>query len=300
MYSIEQIENAPAGENVIVLKAVYGKQQGRLLLQPARDRRTGQLLGVKKLSDEDKRKVPYFVDNTTTREITDGLTLDLSEDIARIDWEWIKHCPEIALSFDESQSSAHALFYVKNDEKEISERIKKVKLTQKALSLVAEEKSQAQWYSVARLLGNRMDHAKPIEVEEYLYSIAQANPQKLVDAYTDKDAKAKLFLMSLRDKDYVKTIGGVLRFGETPLGINESQAVEFIKNPMNASIIEIMRRTLYPEYFQNVARVDPASYDPAPVDDVFEDGQELDVAEVPQEETKTEAPKKVYNFQKKK
>lgn len=246
LVEIEQVAHAPAGSQKIVLRSVYGKQQGKLKIQPARSMATQRLLGVELLSATERLQRPYVVDEETIIEIKDGDEFDLGNAKDAIDWQWIQHVPAIALSYEDSQMSEDALFYVLNEEKEISKRLNKKKLEHQAMSLVLNEGSKSKWYDYARLLGNRMDGLPPVAVEEYLLSVASQDPEKLIKTIEDKLAKTRLFFYNLRDKQLISRQDGLWKYGDIVLGMSEEHVLEYLRTVANEPVVELLQADLYP------------------------------------------------------
>jgi hypothetical protein len=244
-----QTENHISTDQKIVIKAVFGKQQRGLILEPAHDPRTRKLLGVEPLTEEEKRHRRYFVDETTRVKVTDGMVFDLTDEIDRINWEWIRHCKTVALSYEESQMSEEALFYVQNEEREIEKRLTQRKIRIRAEAYISAAK-YADHLNICKLLGNPMPFAGQREVEEFLYSIADKTPQRVVDAFEDKNAKVKLFFMLAKERGIVeKRANGLIQFGNITLGINDDQAVEWFKNADNENLVQTIKELVYPEIY---------------------------------------------------
>lgn len=246
MDTLEQKENDIVTKKKMTLRAVYGKQQGSLFIQPVTDSRTGRLVGVKNLSEEEKRNATRVVEASTTRKIQDGVVVDLSNEIDSIDWNWIKHSPAIAMSFADAQSSPNALFYVEDLDAETEKKISKKDLVYKAMTHVKESSAHKK-LQASRLLGQDATHFSPLQIDDFLTSIAFENPEKIIKVYEDKNSKTRLFYYQLLDSKLItKERGGIIKYEEITLGINEEQALEWLKTPENRDIVQQLTQTLNP------------------------------------------------------
>lgn len=260
--ALAQLANGPVDERRILIKAAYGKQQGKMKIHPRSA--NGKLMGVVEYSEDEKRKLPAHMIVTTETHvwIEDDFELDLTDEKDAVTWGWLQHCQgDIAHSRDEAQASPDCAFFVQNDEKDTRERLTRTRLTKKALDYIYNEGSQTRLVEVCRLLGSRMESAKPLDIEEYLVSVAEKTPKRIVDAFEDKNARVKLFLFRAVDKSSVEVNpAGIYKYGEITMGISEEHAIEWLKNPENASLVTHIRAEVYPEYFQN--SVPDAAFDP--------------------------------------
>lgn len=231
----------------IELKAVFGKQQGPLSLNPARDATTGALRGVKVLSEDERRKSPRIVDADTTRKITDGLILDLEKPVDAIDWAWIKECKEISASWDAAKSEPAALFYIFEPDKDIDERINKSAKTYKAMKIVYEY-SLDNKKDLCKYLGNDVDRNREKDIDDYLISIAQKTPEKLVSALDDVNYKTKVFLFTLLHKGILqRDKSGAYRYEGIIIGLNETAAIHYLNDERNRDLVGRFYTFIYGE-----------------------------------------------------
>lgn len=243
---VEELEKHIAGLKTITLRAYLGKTQGKLTVRPVMSKRTGRLIGVTDFTEEQKRHQQKVIDAHTEKVIEDGLTINLEDPIDQIDWEWIKHCPEIEGDIEDCHSSKIALFYIENINKDTDIRIKKRKVKIQAF-LYLQESSQTKKIEVCRLMGIDAISFSGRELEDYLGELADSNPKRLVDAFEDKLVKVKLFLYGLVDKRIISIDqDNVYRWGSYILGIAEKSALEWLQISDNASHVKRLHEILYP------------------------------------------------------
>jgi hypothetical protein len=245
----DKLANDVTNGGKILIKAVYGKQQGRMKVHP-RGTRSGQLLGVKRLSPEQMRNEAYPVTGESFIWLEDDLELDLRTPQDAVTWDWLQHCTEdLALSYEAAQASPDCFFFVKNDQKEAEQRVSFARLKKQALDIIFEQASATRRVEICRLLGQRMEDMPAFEVEEYLISVGEKNPQRIISAFTDKNAKTRLFLLKAVDKRIVRIENEIYKYGGYTLGISEEHAILWLKNPENSDIVDSLKADVFPEYF---------------------------------------------------
>lgn len=247
MDNVVEIEKTVAGLKKITLRSYLGKTQGSLTIRPVKDKMTGRLKGVKRMTDDEMRRAIHVVTNDTERVIKDNTIIDLEDQIDAIDWEWMKFCPEIFSSLEECFSNHHiALFYVENLEKDTEERVKK-RYVKKQAYFYLDEASQPKKIDVARILGTDATTFTKMDLEDYLYEIAEANPKRIIEAFEDKLIKVKLFLFGLLDKRIILVDqDGVYRWNNHILGTSEKSALDWLQMADNAMHVKRLSDELYP------------------------------------------------------
>jgi len=244
------INNVKLENRFIRFKSVFGI--GELNLHPAKDRHTGQIKGVKPLTEEEKRGALYWVEPTTSRKITNETILDLSIYMDAIDWAWIRHCKGIAQSEEDMRKSDLVYFYVYDEEKESERQLAHSSAVLQALLFISNT-PDPKLSQKARLLGERMETLKPNAIREFLNGMAKSRDiekvKKIISIYQDADAKEKTFLNDLVDKGIVRLVNDVYKFEHKNLGIGQTQAVAFLKQKENAHLVVKLRSLLYPGLF---------------------------------------------------
>lgn len=149
-------EQIKTERKVLTLVAFRGKQQSPCPIRPVQDRFgklvTGQQSGM---TEEEKRKLPLVIDESTKIVLQDRMRIDLNDPIDAIHWEWMKHHPYIAMNrrVAEESSTDDVVFYVENLEKEAHDKVKKASIITKAKYKILEETTAEQRIELARVLG---------------------------------------------------------------------------------------------------------------------------------------------------
>lgn len=252
---IEQLENGTVTDRVIEIKAVY--KTTKHTIQPAFDATTNWWAGVDRLSDRAKEDVEYYVEVgnkenphlNTKLVLKDGLVLDLSNNVDAITWKWLKHCPEVAMSFESAQSSK-ALFYVNIEGREAEIKNKKAEMILEAMKLVVEDPISNHANRVL-LLGFDMEGENPAVVKEYLLEKAQKDPAAIMRVYRDKSMKINLLYLKAKKARIITEDPStkVVKFGATILGLSDESAIAFLQQ--NEDILELLERDVNPEYYNS-------------------------------------------------
>lgn len=251
----DKIAGAPANDQMIILKNVY--KITRVRVYPTRDKNTGRFLGGVKNVDsqgdailnEEERKLgaDAFAKATDSITLEDGMSFDLTNPHDAKVWSWVKHSTKVADSWEDAQRSPSAEFYVYIPEQEAEKTVNRVSNKYKALQYVMED-SRANHYTICRLLGNKMDSVPYSQVQEFLLDMAEKHSQKIISVYTDSTVKTKLFLLDALEKEVIVLRNQVYTYQNEILGISEEAVIEWLQNPKNKNIVNMIYSEVYPEY----------------------------------------------------
>jgi hypothetical protein len=253
--TIEQLENGTIADRVIEIKAVY--KTTKQTVQPAFDPKTKWWAGVERLSEEQKKERDYYVvvgETTSDRvhlntkiTLKDGLIFDLNNPVDRVNWDWVKACPQVAMSFAEAQSSK-ALFYVHIEGRESEMRTRTVEKRHEAVKLVLEDPT-TNYVNRALLLNMDMEGEQPSVIKDFLLETAEKTPEKIFRIYRDKAMKIHLLYLKGKKMGLVKTDprDNVVTYGTTILGISDDSAIAYLQS--NEDILMLLEREVNPEYF---------------------------------------------------
>lgn len=256
---IAQLENGTPSDKVITLKSVY--KSGKTTVQPTKDG-YGWYRGIPRLSDEEKRKLKFWAEPDTKFVIQDGTTFDLSIEEHRTTWEWVKHCPCIAESEEACQFTKGAEFYPYIEEKAAEKSISKKLLRHKAETLILGDNS-SNYPSRALLLGVNMNGDHPSVIQDYLLTMAEQSPAKVIGIYESHDISVRLLLLKAQDKGVIVIDNGLYRYGTISLGMTEESCVAWLLDNDNKNIVESIERDVNPEYFAKKEAASTVTESPA-------------------------------------
>jgi hypothetical protein len=92
-----------------------------------------------------------------------------------------------------------------------------------------------------------MRHAPDTDVQDYLYSRAEKNPNEIIELYTGSDQALKLLLIDAKDKRVISNQNGIWMFSETMLGATDESIILYLKNPENNAIYTELKNLTYPD-----------------------------------------------------
>jgi len=255
MDEVYQLENGTLSDKIIEIKSVF--KNGKRTVQPAFDRATGWWAGVDRLTDEEKKKLKYYVTVGNSGEqarlntkmvLKDGMILNLSNEVDAINWKWLQHLPCLAKSYEAAQSSK-AEFYIHIEGREATLKNNRTERVFKALEKVMND-PETNYTDRALLLGVDMEGEPLPLIKEFLLDSAQKNPDKVLAIYRDGAMKIHLLYLKAKRKGVITASpsDGVIKYGNnTILGITDEAAIAYLQ--MNEDILQLLEQDINPEYF---------------------------------------------------
>lgn len=240
--TLAQVE---AERGLITLKAVY-KNAGGFTVCPVKDpQRPGFYLGVEKLSDEEKRKREYYIEpEKLSLKLKDGKEFDLSKEVDYLNWMWVKHVPEIKMSFEEAQKSNYEVrFYVKIEEVESQKTLSRLQLKLQAMNLV-EADEPLNYSARARLLGVDLRGQSLLAQKEFIMTEAERDPARVLNVYNSDSLGIKLLVLNALDKNIIQYDQRIYSYNTVTLGMNEDAVVEFLTRAVNRPVRDLIEKEL--------------------------------------------------------
>jgi hypothetical protein len=273
--------------NVIILRSVFGKVGQKYFIQPCKDPKTGQFpsvtIGGKRveivkkvnsmgdmiLTDEERNSGQYFIPETETFVIEDGKTFNLDNEVENRQWLAIKNCPFIAPSRDAKDAKGNNLIdgtmgwkstnprygraelYVYQPEEESNRRVSKKDKFRKALNFIYDDPKGAEGrLLICRLLGKNMNGVGNNDVMDYLISIAEADPDKIITMYTGSDTSLRLLFIEAKDKKVIYVKSKLYMYADNiVLGATDDAVITWMKDPKNKKVLELIKRDTYPDLY---------------------------------------------------
>ena len=107
---------------------------------------------------------------------------------------------------------------------------------------------------VAKVLGRDMKNQPNADVEDFLLSIAEKTPEKIISAYTGGDLQLRMLFIEAREKGVIYKKDGLYLYGEDgkiTLGATDSAVIEWMKSSKNQKTLSLIRKDTYPEMFED-------------------------------------------------
>lgn len=275
-----ETQNEDLKRNIIVLRSAYGKVGQQYFIQPCKDRNGNLPACVRRvnsqgdmiLSLEDRQQsVDTFIPEDQMFVIEDGKTFDLNDPRQAAEWEAIKNCFLIAESRDARDSNGDYLIdgtrnpnarqprygraelYVERPGILSAKRVTRTKLVVKAKNfIINDERGYDGLLIIAKVLGRNMTNQPAADVEDFLLSVADQNPEKIIELYTGGDLQLKLLFITAKEKRVIRKEHGLYVYGEdssVTLGASDSAVLEWMKQPRNQKTLQLIRQETYPEVY---------------------------------------------------
>ena len=257
---------------VITLRSVFGKMK-EYHFQPGKQPNGARFDWVKPvrydsmgnaelIMTEAERNNPdsqYYLAEDEDIVVTDGTTFDLSDPLQYNKWMSIKDSDLIVPTRDARDKNGN--LYIDGDKMrygiaelyvdipgEESERSvsKKQKIT-KAWTFIGQDTKNGR-LTKCKLLGKYMENAPDSDVEDYLYQVAEKNPDMVLELYTSGDIALKLLLIDAKKNGVILKKDGMYNYADNILGATDDAVLLFFKTPSNKRILDQIKLETYPEY----------------------------------------------------
>lgn len=286
-------------QNKIILKSTY--KFPRIFQEPAQNPKTGRYADcVRKvnsagdmiLSEDDRKSNKVFIPLTEIIELYDGVEFDLDDELDAARWESIRFSRRIAQDRWERDKNGNLIvdgnakrygtaeFFVERPGMESRIRNDRRKKTHEAKTYIYDDK-ESNLFQMVKLLGNAMTGQPFSDVEDYLLSIAEKTPDKILELYTGTDTHLRILLVDAIDKHVIYNKDKLYYFGENiPLGATEQSVITYFKTPSNKRIVDMIKADVYPDMY----KVERASIDELSQEDFNEADEIYNLSDVQESE----------------
>lgn len=267
-------------DKIITLKSTYDKAGIKYFIQPCKNKYGQFPPCIKKVNSQgdmimsEKERDAYsegravFFPENHIFVVTSGKTYNLDNQYDKAEWEAIENCPLIAKSRDEKDAngnliidgpkstSAHparygiAELYIDRPGIQAQKRVTRKQLVHKAESFIYEDpRGLDGQMNIARILGKDMRNQPIADVLDYLLDVADKDPKRIIDIYSD-DISTQLLFLDAKEKHVIVLRNKLYMYGDNViLGATDEAALAWMKDPKNQKIMELIKRDVYPEYF---------------------------------------------------
>jgi hypothetical protein len=282
---VNEIKDGDLKSNIVVLRSVFGKVGQKYFIQPQKDAQGRYPKCVKRVDSQgdiiltpaelemESRGEAAFIPETALFVIEDGKTYNLDDVLEAAEWEAIKNCDLIAPDrFAKNDKGEYLIdgtidpkskrprygtaeLYVDRPGFEAQRRVTRRKLIVEASNhIMNDERGYEGRLLVAKVLGRDMKNQPNADVEDYLLSIAEKTPEKIINCYTGGDIQLRMLFIEAREKGVILKKDGLYLYGEdgkVTLGATDSAAIEWMKQSKNQKTLSLIRRDTYPEMFED-------------------------------------------------
>lgn len=270
-------------ETKIVLRSVFDKADISYFIQPCPDKQGNYPPCVKNvnsngdmiMSDPERndwslgKKV--FIPKNALFEIKSGKKYDLTDPKDLAEWEAIKNCPLIAKSRDERNpdgtlkidgenwnpnkvtKTGIAELYIDRPGLDTQRKVNRKQLIHKACAYIYnDERGYEGQLNMARLLGKNMKNQPLADVTDYLISVAEKFPDKIIELYTGGNTSLRLLFIEALEKKVIYIKDKVYLYGDNiVLGATDDAVLAWMKEPKNLKILELIKKDTYPELMED-------------------------------------------------
>lgn len=265
--------------NVITLRSVRGKVGIKYYIQPSKDPKTGRLPECVKhvnsqgdiiLTDAERNSGKVFIKETETFVIEDGATFNLDDDYDKAKWEAIKNCVLIAPDRYAKDNNGNLLIdgtvgwkntrprygiaelYIERPGYEAVRKVNRKKQIHQAISYILDDpKGSEGRLLMARLLGKHMTNVPDADVEDYLLTRAEKNPEEIINLYRGDDITIRLLFIEAKDKHVINLKNKLYIYADNiVLGATDDAAITWMKDPKNKKVLELIKKDTYPDLYE--------------------------------------------------
>lgn len=282
---VNDVQNGDLKSNIVVLRSVFGKVGQKYYIQPQRDSRgryadcvrrvnsQGDIILTPDEIEKESTGLAAYIPETALFVIEDGKTFNLDDVYEKAVWESIKNCDLIAPDrFAKNDKGEYLIdgtvdprskrprygtaeLYVDRPGFEAQRRVTRRKLIVEASNYIMNDNRGYEGrLIVAKVLGRDMSNQPNADVEDYLLSIAEKTPEKIINCYTGGDIQVRMFFIEAREKGVIVKKDGLYVYGEdgkVALGATDSAAIEWMKSSKNQKILAQIRKDTYSDEFED-------------------------------------------------
>lgn len=282
--NVNKIKDGDVKSNIVTLRSVYGKVGQKYFIQPQADPKTGRFPDCVKRVDshgdiilteserqQEAQGLRAFIREDKVFAIQDGQTYNLDDIYQKAEWDAIKHCDLIAPDRYAKNDKGDYLIdgtvdikstrprygtaelYVDRPGLESTRRItRKKQILQASNFIMNDERGYEGRVLIARVLGRNMNNQPNSVVEDYLLSVAEKTPDKIIDCYTGGDLSLRMLFIQARENKVITKRNGLYMYGESiVLGTTDDAVVEWMKQPKNTKTLTLIRRESFPEMYED-------------------------------------------------
>lgn len=267
-------------DKIITLKSTYDKAGIKYFLQPCKNKYGQFPPCIKKVNSQgdmimsEKERDAYsegravFFPENHIFVVVSGKTYNLDDPYDKAEWEAIENCPLIAKSRDEKDANGNLIIdgprstashparygvaelYIDRPGIQAQRRVTRKQLVHKAESFIYDDPRGIDGQmNIARILGKDMRNQPIADVLDYLLEVADKDPKKIIDIYSD-DISTQLLFLDAKEKHIIVLRNKLYFYGDNiVLGATDEAALAWLREPKNQKVVELIKRDVYPEFF---------------------------------------------------
>ena len=223
------------------------------------------------LTDEERNSGKYYIKENETFVFEDGKTFNLDDPIDKAQWEAIKNCPLIAPDRYAKDKNGNLLIdgtmgwknvrprygiaelYIEKPGYEAVRKVNKKRKIHNACSYILDDpKGVDGRVLMARLLGKHMTNVPDADVTDYLLTIAEKDPDKIINLYTGDDINLRLLFIEAKDKHVIRLKNKLFIYADNiVLGATDDAVITWMKDAKNKKVLELIKKDTYPDLYED-------------------------------------------------
>lgn len=237
-----QITNGTPSMRKFILKSFF--KDDKCMISPAKDG-NGRYKGIQEnIPEFEKLKMGYVPSVNSTIKIYDGIEIDLDEEQWAKDWEWMKHCREIAGNFETGQSTPGAYFYIYRPGIESAKRVSLTKQRFKLEGYILND-TPDNLYNRVKVLGTDMGTSTLTDVQEFLLNMVASKPEAIQNVYESDVYALELLFLHAVEGNVLSKRGGSYVFGDIFLGVDKKGVIAYLGNSRNTTTVTTIEAATY-------------------------------------------------------
>lgn len=269
-------------DRIITLRSVYDKANIKYYIMPCKNKygqfpncikrvnsQGDMIMSEKERNAFSEGKAAFFPEDHIF-EVSSGKTYNLDDIYECAEWEAIKNCPYIAKSRDERDANGNlvidgpmpspnkptrngiAELYVDRPGVDTQRRVSRKKLQHQAESFIYDDPHGVEGQlNMARILGKDMKNQPAADVIDFLIRIAEKDPEKIIKLYTGDDISLRLLFIEAKENRVIYVKDKLYLYGDNiVLGATDDAVINWMKEPRNQKVLDLIKRDTYPEYYK--------------------------------------------------
>lgn len=161
-------------------------------------------------------------------------------------YQWCKKHRQVAGSEEEMRNNSEKKFYIYDPAKDLLKKHARVQVKKDAdkefIKLSGDFNTMR---AITRVLtSGDPSRLSDIELENNLYELKEANPERFLRYALDKDLELRAEIEEMVEKSILRKIGNQIIFDDETIGEDMKDAIVYFKNKKNSGQVNVMRARL--------------------------------------------------------
>ena len=97
-----------------------------------------------------------------------------------------------------------------------------------------------------------MSNIPDADVTDYLLTISEKDPNKIIGLYTGSDTTLRLLFIEAKDKRVIYLKNKLYLYADNiVLGATDDAVITWMKDPKNSKVLELIKKDTYPDLYED-------------------------------------------------